>query len=113
VQGGTVAPHVQEFADEVCRQLAACAISTYTGHQPSPDLALDVLVSEGWGLYPADTTLGDAVASFAVNNSGAYGIDYVIWGNLIAGSWNGYQWVSYGGYGATGGHYDHVHIGFY
>lgn len=112
VQGGVVAPHVQAFADEACRQVGACAPSTYVGHQPSTELALDFLVADMWGVFPASTTLGDAVASFALNNSGAYSIDYVIWGNLIAGSWTGYQWVNYGGNGATEGHYDHVHVGF-
>lgn len=112
VQGGTVAPHVQGFADDACNQLAACTSSTYAGHYPSTELALDILVSEGWGLYPSDETLGNAVASFALNNIGAYKVDYVIWANQIAGPWNGYQWEPYGGYGATDGHWDHVHIGF-
>jgi hypothetical protein len=112
VQGGVVAPHVQAFADEACRQLGACTPSTYAGHLPSSELALDILVAEYYGAYPASTALGDAVAGFAMNNIGAYRIDYVIWGNLIAGSWNGYQWENYGGSGAMDGHYDHVHVGF-
>ncbi len=115
VHNGPVQPHVQQFANDACYAVGTCTVSTYEGHQPARDRALDFLISSSWGTYPneAEVRQGNQLANFALNNRGTYRVYYVIWRNRIAGSWNNYQWEAYGGSGPTDGHYDHVHVGFF
>src|SRR5688572_1779698 len=66
IDGPTVLPHVQAFADAACNAVGACTVSTYDGHHPTAERAIDTLVSDTYGSYPSDdNALGDAHAEFA------------------------------------------------
>lgn len=115
VYNGRVLYYVQNFANVACNRYAACHVSTYRGHPPAQKRALDFLVARRWGQYahPAGIRKGNRVARFALRARDNRSVYYVIWRNRIAGSWSGYRWEAYGGRGATDGHYDHVHVGFF
>lgn len=113
VSGGPVVAHAQSFANAMCNATGACSISTYNGHHPTADRALDILASNAYGQYPSDNyVLGDRVANFALSNWGTYRIWYVIWRQRI--NYNdglGWQWMADRG-SITQNHYDHVHVSF-
>ncbi|MFP2927199.1 SH3 domain-containing protein [Pyxidicoccus sp. 3LG] len=114
VSGGPVLSHVQSFANALCASTGACKPSTYSGHHPTANRALDILASSAYGSYPSDNyALGDRAANFAFANWGTYRIWYVIWRQRI--NYNdglGWQWMADRG-SITQNHYDHVHVSFY
>jgi uncharacterized protein YraI len=114
VSGGPVLSHVQTYANAVCSATGACSISTYEGHHPTRDRALDTLVSSAYGSYPSDGNyLGDRVAQMTLNQWNSYRTWYVIWKQRI--NYNdgmGWQWMEDRG-SITQNHYDHVHTSFY
>lgn len=111
IKGPAVLAHVQRFANSVCGATNACTISTYVGHDPSADRAIDILVSDGFGRLPSDgNALGDKVAEFALSQKTEDGIMYVIWRQRInlGGDWRAMEDRG----GITKNHYDHVHVSF-
>jgi hypothetical protein len=111
IQGPPVRPHVQLFVDEACRRVSACRASTYEGHQPSADLAVDFPTGEDYGKVPTDGhAFGDRLAEFAVESRAAYRITYVIYRQRIN---LGSGWEPMEDRGSvTANHYDHVHVSF-
>ncbi|MBS2016883.1 MAG: SH3 domain-containing protein [Deltaproteobacteria bacterium] len=111
IEGPAVQPHVQFFADEACKLQQACRASTYVGHSPSADLALDLPTSEDYGKLPTDNhAFGDRLAEFAVANRAKYRIDYVIYRQRIN---SGTGWRTMEDRGSiTQNHFDHVHVSF-
>lgn len=111
IEGPPVQPHVQVFADDACRIVGACRASTYEGHSPSADLALDLPTSDSYGTLPTDGhAFGDEVAAFAVDNRSKYRIEYVIYRQRIN---LGSGWEAMEDRGSiTQNHYDHVHVTF-
>ncbi len=113
ITGPTVLAHVQRFANEVCRDTGACSISTYEGHSPNAQQALDILASDVYGERPTDdNALGNEVADYALARQTAAGITYVIWMQRI-NSGDGRGWRDMEDRGSiTQNHYDHVHVSF-
>ena len=109
--GPDVLPHVQKFANTVCGATGACYIATRTGHHPSAERALDILVSSAFGKTPTDNwALGDKVAAFALSHQAEHGIWYVIWRQRYN---DGSGWDPMEDRGSiTQNHYDHVHMSF-
>lgn len=111
IEGPAVLPHVQRFANALCSDTTACAISTYEGHQPVASRALDIRVSDVYGERPTDdNALGDEVADYALAGMAEHGITYVIWMQRIN---LGDGWKPMEDRGSiTQNHYDHVHVSF-
>ena len=111
ITGPEVLPHVQTFANAVCGATDACTISTYNGHHPSAQRALDILTSDAYGERPSDdNALGDAVAAYALAHQAEHGIWYVIWRQRYN---DGSGWEPMEDRGSiTQNHYDHVHVSF-
>lgn len=111
IEGPAVLPHVQRFANAVCGATDACTISTYNGHHPVAERALDILVSDVYGQLPSDdNALGDEVAAFALDYQVEHGIWYVIWRQRYN---DGSGWDPMEDRGSiTQNHYDHVHVSF-
>ena len=111
IEGPEVLPHVQRFANQVCTETDACAISTYVGHSPSAERAIDILVSDRYGTVPSDdNALGNRVAELALARRMPAGIEYVIWRQRIH---LGEAWKAMEDRGSiTKNHYDHVHVSF-
>lgn len=111
IEGPEVLPHVQAFADAACAAVGACQVSTYVGHHPSAERAIDTLVSDAFGQFPSDdNALGDAHAEFALAHMADYGIWYVIWRQRYN---DGSGWDPMEDRGSiTQNHYDHVHVSF-
>lgn len=111
VQGPDVLEHVQGFANDVCAVLGACGLSTYVGHSPTAERALDILISQSYGELPDDDfAFGDRVAAYALANREGYRIDYVILRQRIH---SGSQWQDMEDRGSiTANHMDHVHVSF-
>lgn len=111
IQGPTVLPHVQHFANLVCGTFDACTIITYEGHSPTASRAIDILVSDAFGKVPSDgNALGDSVATFALAQQDANAITYVIWRQRYN---DGSGWDPMEDRGSiTQNHYDHVHVSF-
>ena len=111
IDGPPVKPHVQVFANDACREKQACRASTYGGHQPSADLALDFPTGEDYGKLPTDGhAFGDALAEFGVANREKYRIEYVIYRQRIN---FGQGWEPMEDRGSiTQNHFDHVHVSF-
>lgn len=111
VEGPAVLPHVQGFADAVCTDLGACTISTYEGHSPTANRALDLLASDVYGERPGDgNALGDAAAAYALEHMAEHGVMYVIWMQRYN---DGSGWDAMEDRGSiTANHYDHVHVSF-
>lgn len=111
IEGPAVLPHVQAFADAACAAVGACQVSTYEGHHPSADRAIDTLMSEAFGTLPTDdNALGDAHADFALSHMAEFGIWYVIWRQRYN---DGAGWEPMEDRGSiTQNHYDHVHVSF-
>jgi uncharacterized protein YraI len=115
VTGGfAVRSHVQSYANAVCSATGACKISTYSTHQPTPDRALDTLVSSAYGSVPSDNNyLGDRVAQMTLNQWNSYRTWYVIWKQRINyNDGRGWLWMEDRG-SITQNHYDHVHTSFW
>jgi hypothetical protein len=112
IDGPAVRSNVQAFANAACGTLGACEVSTYSGHEPSADLALDFLVSNEFGRTPTDNyAFGNRLADFALANRAKYGVDYVIFRQRI--NQDGRGWRSMEDRGSiTQNHYDHVHVSF-
>ncbi|MBA3456987.1 MAG: hypothetical protein H0T42_28115 [Deltaproteobacteria bacterium] len=102
---------MQLFANASCGATDACTISTYTGHTPTASRALDILVSDVYGMRSSDNdALGDLVAAYALTHQVPSGITYVIWRQRIN---SGTGWRPMADRGSiTQNHYDHVHISF-
>ncbi len=111
IEGPAVLPHVQAFADAACAATGACQPSTYDGHHPSAERAIDTLMSEEYGTLPVDdNALGDAHADFALAHMAEFGIWYVIWRQRYN---DGSGWDPMEDRGSiTQNHYDHVHVSF-
>jgi hypothetical protein len=111
IEGPAVLPHVQAFADAACNAVGACTVSTYEGHHPTANRAIDTLVADSFGTYPTDdNALGDAHADFALSHMAEYGIWYVIWRQRYN---DGSGWSQMEDRGSiTQNHYDHVHVSF-
>jgi hypothetical protein len=111
IEGPDVQPHVQQFIDAACADVGACRASTYVGHQPQADLALDIPSGEGYGKLPTDDNVfGDKVADYALANQAKFKIDYVIYRQRIN---FGQGWEAMEDRGSiTQNHYDHVHVSF-
>lgn len=111
VQGPEVLEHVQGFANDVCAVLGACGLSTYVGHSPTAERALDILISQSYGELPDDDfAFGDRVAAYALANREGYRIEYVILRQRIH---SGSQWQDMEDRGSvTANHMDHVHVSF-
>ena len=111
IDGPAVRSHVQAFADAACDAVGACTVSTYSGHHPTADRAIDTLVSDVYGELPSDgNALGDLHAEFALANQAEFGIWYVIWRQRYN---DGSGWEPMEDRGSiTQNHYDHVHISF-
>jgi SH3 domain-containing protein len=111
IEGPPVKPHVQVFANDACREKKACRASTYAGHQPSADLAIDFPSGEDYGKLPTDGhAFGDALAEFGVANRAKYRIEYVIYRQRIN---FGEGWEPMEDRGSiTQNHFDHVHVSF-
>lgn len=111
IEGPPVQPHVQVFADDACKLQDACRASTYEGHQPVADLALDFPTGEAYGKLPTDGhAFGDRLAAFAVENQAKYRIEYVIYRQRIN---LGSGWKAMEDRGSiTQNHFDHVHVSF-
>jgi len=112
IEGPPVLPHVQAFADAACAATGACMPSTYEGHDPSADRAIDTLMSEAYGTLPTDdNALGDAHSAFALSHMAEFGVMYVIWRQRYN---DGSGWSPMEDRGSiTQNHYDHVHVSFY
>ena len=112
IEGPTVLPHVQHFANVICGTAGACTISTYEGHQPTASRAIDILVSTTFGKLPSDgNALGDKVAQFALDHQMEHGITYVIWRQRYNDGSSGWKPMEDRG-SITQNHYDHVHVSF-
>lgn len=113
IEGPTVKPHVQVFANEACavHGLGACRPSTYVGHSPTAELALDVPTSASYGKLPTDDgAWGEALAAWALENQAKYRIEYVIHRQRIN---SGSGWRAMEDRGSiTQNHFDHVHVTF-
>ncbi len=111
ITGPTVLPHVQRFANAMCSATGACSVSTYEGHSPSAERAIDILASDVYGDRPTDdNALGNTVADFALAHQAENGITYVIWMQRIN---LGDGWKAMEDRGSiTQNHYDHVHVSF-
>lgn len=68
-------------------------------------LALDVMV-------PVSSKIGDEIAQWAIDNSSALNIKYVIWKQHIWAPYRQYWKAMEDRGGVTANHYDHVHISF-
>lgn len=112
INGPQVLPHVQAFANAACAAVGACTVSTYEGHDPSAERAIDTLVSDAFGQVPSDdNALGDAHADFALGHQEEFGVMYVIWRQRYN---DGSGWEPMEDRGSiTQNHYDHVHVSFY
>jgi hypothetical protein len=109
--GFAVRAQVQSLAEDVCGIQGACAISTYGGHHPSADRAVDILISDVYGQMASDGyVLGDAVADYALANMAKYRIWYVILKQRINYG-NGWEPMEDRG-SITQNHFDHVHVSF-
>lgn len=98
-----VRPHVQAFANASCA-VVGCpdVVSSYHGHQPSVDRALDVFQLRARGDQYADYGVADKV----------HRVDYVIWRQRI-NTRDGRGWRMMEDRGSiTANHYDHVHVSF-
>jgi hypothetical protein len=110
IDGPWVRDHVQSFAELACGSVDACVTSTYDGHQPSADLALDIRTSSSYDV--ADNfAFGDRLAQFALDNQSRYRIWYVIYKQRINYG-SGWVWMEDRG-SIRQNHYDHVHVSFY
>jgi len=111
IQGPSVLPHVQAFANAVCGALGSCTISTYEGHSPTASRAIDILASDVYGEVPTDgNALGDAAAAYVLAHQADYAITYVIWRQRYN---QGDGWDPMEDRGSiTQNHYDHVHVSF-
>ncbi|WP_394823516.1 hypothetical protein [Pendulispora albinea] len=111
IEGPPVRSQAQTFANEACCFVEACRAGTYNGHQPSADLALDMLTSEAYGQVPSDNhEFGNRLAEFAVSNMSKYRIAYVIYRQRIH---QGDGWSQMEDRGSiTQNHFDHVHVSF-
>lgn len=98
-----VRPHVQQFANVSCGTVGCPdVVSSYNGHSPSVDRALDVFQLR---------ERGDRYSAFAVADK-AHRVDYVIWRQRI-NSRDGRGWRQMEDRGSiTANHYDHVHVSF-
>ncbi|MGY2084373.1 LysM peptidoglycan-binding domain-containing protein [Blastococcus sp. SYSU DS0539] len=98
--------HVRPAVQEVAEQFGVSTVLTRPGHSPTAGRAADFMVY-------ADAAKGDAVAQYAIDNAGRFGVDYVIWQQRIAGPWTGWTWQAMEDRGsATANHMDHPHVAF-
>ncbi|HEY5922136.1 MAG TPA: hypothetical protein VIV11_10720 [Kofleriaceae bacterium] len=111
ITGPDVLPHVQLFANAMCAATTACTIGTRTGHHPSAERAIDILVSDVYGEVPSDNNaLGDKVAQFTLAHQAEFGVWYTIWRQRYN---DGSGWDPMEDRGSiTQNHYDHVHVSF-
>lgn len=98
-----VRPHVQAFANVSCGTVGCPDnVSSYNGHSPSVDLALDVFQLR---------ERGDRYAAFGVADK-VHKVDYVIWRQRI-NTRDGRGWRQMEDRGSiTANHFDHVHVSF-
>lgn len=113
IEGPPVKPHVQAFVNDACAMhgAGACRPSTYAGHSPSADLAVDLPTSASYGTQESDDGVyGEKVAAWALENQTKYRITYVIHRQRIN---SGSGWRAMDDRGSiTQNHFDHVHVSF-
>ncbi|MGY2065770.1 LysM peptidoglycan-binding domain-containing protein [Blastococcus sp. SYSU DS0619] len=98
--------HVRPAVQEIAEQFGIGTVLTRPGHSPTEGRAADFMVYD-------DSATGDAVAQYAIDNAGRFGVDYVIWEQRIAGSWTGWAWQAMEDRGSpTANHMDHPHVAF-
>lgn len=113
IGGPAVEPHVQGFANVACRDVGCpFEVGTYNGHQPSANLAIDMMMSIA-GTVPADGGAhGTKMADYGITNADAHRVEYVIWRQRI-NTRDGRGWRFMEDRGSiTQNHYDHVHVSF-
>ncbi len=91
-------------------------ISSYNGHHPAANKALDIMVNLS-GSCSAGNKTGDQVARYMMNNAGKHGVRYIIWQNSYWAYGSGKKKFSDWRKGMHSGscttrHYDHVHVAF-
>ena len=91
-------------------------ISSYSGHHPSANKALDIMVNLK-GSCSAGRATGNRVARYMMNNAGKHGVRYIIWKNSYWAAGSGTKKLSNWRQGMHSGscttrHYDHVHVAF-
>lgn len=84
---GAWQPHVASVANEVSAMFGVPA-TTYPGHSPSEDLAIDFMTYE-------NTALGQQVADHLAANADAYGISYIIWNDQFYSTFDNYNGPAY------------------
>ena len=90
-------------------------ISSYGGHHPSAERALDVMTNLN-GSCTQNRKTGDQVARYMMKNAKKHGVRYLIWENKYWAAGSGQKklknWRPMNRGGCTAGHYDHVHVAF-
>lgn len=107
--GLPVQPHVAKVANYLSKLFSITSITTYPGHEPSEDLAIDIFSDSG--------TMSE-IADFVAGNIDSLSVDYLIYAQrFFMGSDNKYgparTWSDMEDRGsATQNHFDHVHVSF-
>lgn len=91
-------------------------ISSYYGHHPAANKALDIMVNLS-GSCSAGNATGDQVARYMMNNARKHGVRYIIWQNSYWAAGSGKKKFRDWRKGMHSGscttrHYDHVHVAF-
>ena len=90
-------------------------ISSYNGHHPSAEKALDIMTNLS-GSCRQNRETGDQVAKYMMKNAKKLGVRYIIWENRYWAAGSGQKklgnWRNMNRGGCTAGHYDHVHVAF-
>lgn len=105
--GGPVREHVQAAADTIQAQFpdGIAHISTYEGHDPTRELALDI--------FPKNPKWGDVIAAWVVENIERLSVDYIIWWQRIFNPEILMDWRPMADRGGiTQNHKDHIHLTF-
>ena len=91
-------------------------VSSYSGHHPSAQKALDVMVNMK-GSCKAGRTTGNVAARYFMNNAKKHKVRYIIWKNAYWSSdrrptkWRNWRHGMHSG-SCTTRHFDHVHVAF-
>lgn len=112
--GGCVTPVMAWVYDQLRATFGSIPTSCWRGGggDHAQGRACDIMFAPG-GTYPGpeQTARGWQVAEWLRGNAGRLQVDYVIWqGRIWSQQRSAEGWRPYNGYGATGGHYDHVHV---
>lgn len=106
---GPVKPHVKVAAEALAARFGIKTMYGWRPVDPFPDhpsgLAVDFMISN----LPNGRAVGDSLAAYAIENSAALSVKYIIWYRRV---WNSTRktWVPYTS--SPNPHTDHVHITF-